>query len=133
MSTYCLTPNEQFFSYISLDEILMMMSTLYWANMLSWPFIVLPHWNNSLQEDMLLHSDTLFWFWANDRHITHLGETNISFALFNIFSYFLYQFCDIKLHYKYKRSSEDILNRTKDIATSQRWVICLYLLTGGTV
>jgi hypothetical protein len=27
--------------------------------------IVLAHWNNSLRVDMSLHSDTLFWFWAN--------------------------------------------------------------------
>jgi hypothetical protein len=33
--------------------------------MLSWIFIVLAHWNNSLREDMSLHSDTLFWFRAN--------------------------------------------------------------------
>ena len=26
---------------------------------------VLANWNNSPQEDMLLHTDTLFWFWAN--------------------------------------------------------------------
>ena len=31
----------------------------------SWIFIVLAHWNNSLQVDMSLHSDTLFWFLAN--------------------------------------------------------------------
>ena len=28
-------------------------------------FIVLAHWNNSLQVNMLLHSDTLYWFRAN--------------------------------------------------------------------
>jgi hypothetical protein len=28
-------------------------------------FIVLMHWNNSPQFDMSLHSDTLFWFRAN--------------------------------------------------------------------
>ena len=33
--------------------------------MLSWIFIVLAHWNNSPRADMSLHSDTLFWFWAN--------------------------------------------------------------------
>jgi hypothetical protein len=32
--------------------------------MLSWIFIVLTHWNNSQQEDMSLHSDTLSWLWA---------------------------------------------------------------------
>jgi hypothetical protein len=28
-------------------------------------FIVLAHWNNNLQVDMSLNSDTLFWFRAN--------------------------------------------------------------------
>jgi hypothetical protein len=32
--------------------------------MLSWVFIVLAHWNNSLWVDMSLHLDTLFWFRA---------------------------------------------------------------------
>jgi hypothetical protein len=31
----------------------------------SWIFIVLAHWNNSLQIDMSPHSDTLSWFRAN--------------------------------------------------------------------
>jgi hypothetical protein len=33
--------------------------------LLSWIFIVLAHWNNSPRVDMSLHSDTLFWFRAN--------------------------------------------------------------------
>jgi hypothetical protein len=33
--------------------------------MLSWIFKVLAHWNNSLREDMSLHSDALFKFQAN--------------------------------------------------------------------
>ena len=33
--------------------------------MLSWIFIVLDHWNNSLRVDMSLNSDTLSWFLAN--------------------------------------------------------------------
>ena len=33
--------------------------------MLSWIVIVLAHWNNSPRVDMMLHSDTLFWFRAN--------------------------------------------------------------------
>jgi hypothetical protein len=44
---------------------MMMMSTLYKTNTLSWICIVLAHWNNSLWVDMSLHSDTLFWFRAN--------------------------------------------------------------------
>jgi len=35
---------------------MMMKSTLYWTNTLSWIFIVLAHWNNSLRIDMLPHS-----------------------------------------------------------------------------
>jgi hypothetical protein len=37
-------------------------NTLYQNNMLSWIFIT--HWNNSLQVDMLLHSDILYQFLA---------------------------------------------------------------------
>jgi hypothetical protein len=33
--------------------------------MLSWIFIKLAHWNNSPRVEMSLHSDTLFWFRAN--------------------------------------------------------------------
>ena len=33
--------------------------------MISWIFIVQSHWNNSPWVDMLLHSNTLFWFQAN--------------------------------------------------------------------
>ena len=43
----------------------MMKSALFQTNTLSWIFIVLAHWNNSPRVDMSLHSDTLFWFWAN--------------------------------------------------------------------
>ena len=35
------------------------------TNTLSWIFIVLAHWCNSPRVDMSLHSDKLFWFWAN--------------------------------------------------------------------
>ena len=54
---------------------MMMRSALYSTNMLSWIFIVLAHWNNSLRIDISPHSDTLFWFHANqstDRHVTPL-------------------------------------------------------------
>jgi hypothetical protein len=44
---------------------MMMMSALFYTNMLSWIFIVLAYWYNSLRVDMLLYSDTLFWFRAN--------------------------------------------------------------------
>jgi hypothetical protein len=42
-----------------------MSSALYKTNTLSWIFIGLAHWNNSLRVDMSLHLDTLFWFRAN--------------------------------------------------------------------
>ena len=44
---------------------MMMRSILYYTNTLSWIFIVLAHWINSPQVDMSLHSNTLFWFRAN--------------------------------------------------------------------
>jgi len=44
---------------------MMMRSTLYKTNTLSWIFIVLAHWINSPRVDMSIHWDTLFWFQAN--------------------------------------------------------------------
>jgi hypothetical protein len=44
---------------------MMMRSALFSTNMLSWIFIVLARRNNSPRVDMSLHSDTLFWFRAN--------------------------------------------------------------------
>ena len=41
-------------------------SAYYKTNTLSWIFIVLAHWNNSLWVDMAHHSDTLSWFRANE-------------------------------------------------------------------
>jgi hypothetical protein len=46
------------------DE-MMMRSALYYTNMISWNFIVISYWNNSLQIDMSPHSDTVSWFRAN--------------------------------------------------------------------
>ena len=42
---------------------MVMMSALYHTTTLSWSLIVLVLWNNSPRVDMLLHSDTLSWFW----------------------------------------------------------------------
>ena len=42
-------------------------------NVVSSTFIVLAHWNNSPRVDMLLHSDTLFWFRANQSMLLHLN------------------------------------------------------------
>jgi hypothetical protein len=44
---------------------MMMRSALYYTNTLSWIFIVLTYWNNSLWIDLSPHLDTLSWFWAN--------------------------------------------------------------------
>ena len=44
---------------------LMTKSVLYKTNTLSGILIELAHWNNSPWVDMSLHSDTLFWFRAN--------------------------------------------------------------------
>ena len=38
-------------------------------------FIVLAHWNKSSREDMSLHSDTLFWFRANQSLLFLLNAT----------------------------------------------------------
>jgi hypothetical protein len=43
----------------------MMRSAFFYTNTLSWIFIVLAHWNNSPRVDMTQHSDTLFWFRAD--------------------------------------------------------------------
>jgi hypothetical protein len=48
----------------------MMRSASFYTNMLSWIFIVLTQWNNSPHIDMSLHSDTLFWFRANQSGLT---------------------------------------------------------------
>ena len=59
--------------------------------MLSWIFIVLAHWNNSPWVDMLLHSDTLSWFRANQSLLFLVntaclrGEaTNTNFIVFGL-------------------------------------------------
>jgi hypothetical protein len=44
---------------------MMTRSALYKTNTLSWIFIVLAHWNNSLRIDKSPHSNTLSWFRAN--------------------------------------------------------------------
>ena len=70
VSDCCLMPTQQFFSYIMVKNKLifnemMMRSTLYLTNTLSWIFIVLADWNNSLWIDMFPLLDTLSWFRAN--------------------------------------------------------------------
>ena len=64
-----------------------MMSTLYKINMLSWIFIVLAHWCNSPRVDMLLHSDKLSLFQANQSlplliNVVCLEATNTNFTVF---------------------------------------------------
>ena len=66
---YRWTPSEQFFSYTCI-----MMKTNYilmriWkcsfcTRQRCWALIVLVHWNKSSRVDILLHLDTLSWFWA---------------------------------------------------------------------
>jgi len=53
----------------------MMKSDLYLTITLSWIFIVLAHWNNSLPVDMSFHLDTLSWFRANQYLILHLNTS----------------------------------------------------------
>jgi len=56
---------------VSFNEMMMMMvSDLYYINMLRWISIVLhvAHWNNIPQIDMSLHSNTLSWLPANMSH-----------------------------------------------------------------
>jgi len=69
MSDCSLAPSQQFFPYHGENQLIsnemIMRSTLYYANTLSWIFMVLTHWNNSLRIAMPPHSDTLYWFRAN--------------------------------------------------------------------
>jgi len=48
-----------------LNEMMMMMSTLYKTDIVSWIFVVLGHWNNSPGIDMSLETDTFSWFQVN--------------------------------------------------------------------
>jgi hypothetical protein len=45
---------------------------------LSWNCIVLSHWNNSPRVDMSLHSDTLFWFQANQSFLFLLNAASLA-------------------------------------------------------
>jgi hypothetical protein len=78
-SDCCSTPTQQFFSgenKLIFNE-MMMRSALYYTNTCSWIFIVLAHWNNSQRFDMSPHSDTLFWFWANQSLIFPLNAASL--------------------------------------------------------
>jgi len=75
----CLTPSEQYFTHIMastgklhFDE-MMMMSALFYSNMLSWIFIVLVHLNNSPRVDMSLYSDILLQAY-NDRYCSLINH-----------------------------------------------------------
>ena len=60
------------------------------TNTLSWIFIVLALWNNSPRVDMLLHTDTLFWFRADQSllillNAVYLAEKkNTNFIVFGM-------------------------------------------------
>ena len=63
---------------------MMKMSTLFYTNALSWIFIVLAHWNNCPRVDISLHSNTLFWFRADQPLLFLLNDvwaTNTNFSL----------------------------------------------------
>jgi len=68
----CLTPRDQYFSYImarkgyfSFDE-MMVLSVLYLTNTPSWIFMWLAHRYNNPREDMSLHWNKVSWF-SNDK------------------------------------------------------------------
>ena len=63
VSDCCLTPIQQFFSYIMARTSYFLIRCLW--GLLCWIFIVLAHWNNSLRLGMSPYSDTLSWFRAN--------------------------------------------------------------------
>jgi hypothetical protein len=77
MSDCCLTPIQQFIRYIMAETSYFSMRW-WWDPLCSrstrWVFfIVLAYWNNSPQIDMSLHSDSLFWLWANQSLILLLN------------------------------------------------------------
>ena len=65
---------------------MMMKSTLYKTNTLSWICIVLAHWSNSLRLDISPHSDTLSWFRVNKYLLSLLNAEliNINFIVFHL-------------------------------------------------
>ena len=66
----------------------MMMSALFWTNMLGWILLVLALWINNQLEDMSLHTETLFWLGSNQSlllllNIVFLSEKQqISISIF---------------------------------------------------
>ena len=63
-------------------------SMIWWCPLWTRPslggiFIMLPHINNSPQVDMLLHSDTLFRFWANQSLVLLLNVVCFSGEVVN--------------------------------------------------
>ena len=57
---------------------MIMLFALYYTNTLSWIFIVLANWNNSLRVGMSLHSDTLFWFRTNQSLLFLLNAASLA-------------------------------------------------------
>ena len=84
---------------------MMIRSTLYQTNTLSWILIVLVHWNNNRRIDISPHSDTLSWFWVN-LSLTQSGEhanhytTNADIDFFKIkcLLYLFFFFMSIHWH-----------------------------------
>ena len=69
VSDCCSTENKQLFSYILVRTSYISMRRRWCLfctrpTTLNWIFLVLAYWNNSLWDDMYLHSDTLSWFQA---------------------------------------------------------------------
>jgi len=64
--SHCLTPIQQFFSYVLARTSSFSMT---WGPLCTrptlWMLIVLSYWNSSPRVNKSLHSDTLFWFRAN--------------------------------------------------------------------
>ena len=60
MSDYYLAPSEKIFSYIMARICYISMFCIK-PTWLSWLFGALAHWNNSLQVEISLHSNTLSW------------------------------------------------------------------------
>ena len=82
MSDYCYSQMSNFSATVYHGEYklhsmrwwYLLSGTLYQTNKLSWIFIVLAHWNNSLWVEVSLLSDTLFWFRANQSLLFLLAE-----------------------------------------------------------
>ena len=86
VSDYCLKSIQQFFSYIMVRTSQFSVRR-WWGPLCTRPTrwvgsLVLAHWNNSPRVDMSLHSDTLFWFRANQSLLFLLNAACLAKKLF---------------------------------------------------